>query len=139
VAGFDVQIRLSDPTSPGVDPGKLVVEHHLTDRAEVRAEVLSGGHLLHLAVAGCLFNDILREAEARGIEVTDLQISAEGDFKGDPLASTGITYAIDLAGSASEAELRELAAECAEKGAIPRTLERGTDVRATAIRARARG
>jgi uncharacterized OsmC-like protein len=138
VAGFEVDIRLGDPSAPAADPANLVVAHHVADRAQVRAEVLSGGHLLHLAVAGCLFNDILREAEARGIELTDLQISADGDFQADPLTSTGITYSIDLAGSASEDELRELAAGCAERGAIPQTLERGTEVRPTAIRVRAR-
>jgi hypothetical protein len=56
VASFDVQIRRGDPSSDGVDPERFVVTHHLTDRAEIHAEVLSGGHLLHLAVAGCFFN-----------------------------------------------------------------------------------
>ena len=67
MAGFEAQIGLTDPASDGADPAALVVAHHVADRAEIRAEALSGGHLLHLAVAGCLFNDILREARAREI------------------------------------------------------------------------
>ena len=66
MAGYDAQIRLTDPGAEGADPSALVVAHHIADRAEISAEVLSGGHLLHLAVAGCLFNDILREARRAG-------------------------------------------------------------------------
>jgi len=96
-------------------------------------EALSGGHWLHLSVAGCLFNAILREARSRGIAVTDLQISAEGDFGGEPTTSTGITYSVDLAGEAPEDELRKLVAECEELVPIPLTLERGTRIQAGAM------
>jgi uncharacterized OsmC-like protein len=50
----------------------------------VKIETLTGGHLLHLAVAGCLFNDILRVAAERGITVNQLKVSAYGDFGGEP-------------------------------------------------------
>jgi uncharacterized OsmC-like protein len=137
VAGFDAQIRLTDPGSDGEDPAALVVAHHLADRAEIRAEVLSGGHLLHLAVAGCLFNDILREARARGISVTDLRVAADGDFGGDPMISTGITYEVEIAGEAPEADLRRLVADCEAPAAIPQTLRAGTTVGAGSIQVRA--
>ncbi|HKF80939.1 MAG TPA: OsmC family protein [Thermoleophilaceae bacterium] len=133
MASYDVRIRLGDSSSAGVDPAKLVLKHHLADRAEVHAEALSGGHLLHLSVAGCLFNAILREARSRGIAVTDLQISAEGDFGGEPSTSTRITYSVDLAGEAPEDELRKLVAECEELVPIPLTLERGARIQAGAI------
>jgi putative redox protein len=133
---FDVRISLGDPSLDGVQPEHLVLAHHLTDRAEIHAEVLSGGHLLHLAVAGCLFNDILREAKARGIAVTDLRISADGGFGGDPLTSTGISYSIDIAGEAPEDDLRRLVADCDAAAAIPHTLRRGTGVEAGEVRIR---
>jgi hypothetical protein len=133
---FDVQISLADESAEGVEPGRFVVAHHLTDRAEIHAEVLSGGHLLHLAVAGCLFNDILREARTRGIVVTDLRVGADGDFGGEPLTSGGITYAIDIAGDAPERDLRGLVAYCEAAGAIPHTLRRGTGVEAGEVRVR---
>src|SRR5215471_13920994 len=75
---FDVEIRTAEPDAPGIEPGTVVVQHHLTDRAQITVDTLSGGHLLHLAVAGCLFNDILRAAGQRGIPITDLRISADG-------------------------------------------------------------
>jgi hypothetical protein len=67
----------------------------------------------------------LREAGVRGIAVTDLRISAEGDFGGDPITSTGITYSIDLAGDAPEDDLRRLVADCEAGAAIPHTLRQG--------------
>ena len=51
-------------------------------------------------MAGCLFNDILRDAKARRLSPTDLRISAGGGFEGDPLHSTGVTYEIEIAGDA---------------------------------------
>jgi putative redox protein len=136
VAGFDVEISLADAAEDGVDPARLTVAHHLTERAEVRSQVLSGGHLLHLAVAGCLFNDILREAKARGIAVTDLRISADGGFEGDPPLSTGITYSIDIAGDAPEDELREIVEHREAIAAIPLTLRRGAEVESGVVTAR---
>jgi uncharacterized OsmC-like protein len=137
MSGFDAQIRLTDPDSHGEDPAGLVVAHHLADRAEIQAEVLSGGHLLHLAVAGCLFNDILREARTRGVSVTDLRVSADGDFGGDPMISTGITYEVEIAGDAPEADLRRLVADCEAPAAIPNALRAGTTVGAGSIQVRA--
>ena len=130
MTGFDVEIRMGDPGAEAIDPAAFTVTHHLTDRAELRSEVLSGGHLLHLAVAGCLFNDILRAAQARGITVTDLRVTADGDFSGDPLTSTGITYAIDIAGEAPDEELERMVADVEAAAAILHTLRGGTEVRA---------
>jgi uncharacterized OsmC-like protein len=139
VTNFDVEIRLADPSADGLDPERFVVAHHVADRAEIRAEVLSGGHLLHLAVAGCFFNDILRAASARGIAVTDLRISAAGGFDGEPLSSIGISYSIDITGDAPEDVLRRLVADCEAAAAIPITLRQGTEVEADSIRVHSRG
>jgi putative redox protein len=128
MGAFEAEIRMADPAADGADPNGLVLRHHLTNRAQLQADVLSGGHLLHLAVAGCFFNDILRAAGARDIAITDLRISADGGFEGDPLLSTGIRYSIEIAGDASEEELRELVRNVEEKAAIPRTLEQGVNV-----------
>jgi uncharacterized OsmC-like protein len=136
VASYDVRIALADPSCDGADPEDLVVVHHLAGRARICAEVLSGGHLLHLAVAGCLFNDIVREAGSRGIAVTDLVVQARGGFGGEPTTSTGITYSVELAGDAPEEELRRLVADCEQVAAIPHTLRRGTQVQADAVMVR---
>ena len=98
--------------------------------------LLSGGHLLHLAVAGCLFNDILREAGQRGITITELQIMADGDFGGDPLLSTGVHYGVTIAGDAPDAELHSLVADCQEASAVAGSLRRGTPVEAGEVHIR---
>jgi uncharacterized OsmC-like protein len=128
VAGFDVAISLAEADSEGAEPNGLVVAHHLTDRARLEAEALSGGHLLHLAVAGCFFNDILRAAAARDIRITDLRVEADGGFEGEPLRSTGISYSIEIAGDAPEAELNQLVRDVEAAAAIPVSLRDGVSV-----------
>jgi uncharacterized OsmC-like protein len=131
---FDIEIRTAESDAPAVGPGTIVVEHHLTDRASIVIDTLSGGHLLHLAVAGCLFNDILRAAGQRGITLTDLRISADGEFVGDPLLSTGVHYAVTVAGDAPDDVLRALVAECQDASAVAQSLRRGTPVEAGEVR-----
>jgi len=99
-------------------------------------EAISGGHLLHLAVAACFFNDILRAAAARGLSVTELRVSADGDFAGDPLLSTGIAYEIDIAGDSPEEDLRRLVGDCEAAAAIPHTLRTGVAVEAASVHVR---
>lgn len=134
MASYDVAIRTADPDAAGTNPDSIVVEHHLTDRAQLSAETLSGGHLLHLAVAGCLFNDILRAAGQRGITITNLEVRADGGFGGDPTVSSGITYDVTVAGDAPADELRGLVNDCERLAAIPHTLRHGTTVQAGSIR-----
>jgi uncharacterized OsmC-like protein len=133
---FDVDIRMADAGGPAIEPGALTFEHHLTERAQITIGTLSGGHLLHLAVAGCLFNDILREAGRRGITITELQIAADGDFAGDPLLSTGVRYGVTIAGEAPDAELRSLVADCQEASTVAGSLRRGTSVEAGEVHLR---
>ena len=40
----------------------------------------TGAHLLHLAVAGCVLNDVFREAERLGIIVHGVRVTASGGF-----------------------------------------------------------
>jgi putative redox protein len=109
------------------EPGAgWVVEHHLSPRAAIDVDILSGGHLLHLAVAGCLFNDILRAAPARGIAVEHLLVSADGDF--DAAGSTGIRYAVEIAASGDRSAVERLVADVEAAAIIPGVLRRGVGV-----------
>ncbi|MGH3470372.1 MAG: OsmC family protein [Thermocrispum sp.] len=133
MSDYGVEIRTTDPGARAVPPGSLVVAHHRTPRAEITVERFTGGHLLHLAVAGCLFNDILRLAAERGITVTGLRVTADGDFVGEPTVSTGISYAVDISGSGSEVVLHRLVADAERDASIPLTLSRSTPVSASTI------
>jgi uncharacterized OsmC-like protein len=111
----------------GSDPGGgFVVDHHRTARAAIDVEMWSGGHLLHLAVAGCLFNDILREAPNRGIPVDHLAVTADGGF--DENGSSGIRYTIEIRTSADRREVERLVAEMEADATIPKALRGGAPV-----------
>ncbi|MBM0229897.1 MULTISPECIES: OsmC family protein [Micromonospora] len=89
----------------------------------------NGGQLLHLAVAGCVSNDLFREARAAGIVLHRVEVTVHGDFDGDPPTSTGISYDVLVDGDAPPARLRELVDRVDTIAEIPNSLRRGTDVR----------
>ncbi len=89
----------------------------------------NGGELLHLAVAGCVSNDLFHEATARGVELTRVVVRADGDYGGDPAVSTGISYTVELEGRAAEDVLRSLVEHVDAVAEIPNSLRGGTPVR----------
>jgi len=94
----------------------------------------NGGELLHLAVAGCVSNDLFREARALGLRLTRVAITARGEFSGDPQVSGGIDYSIEVWGDASASALRELVGRVDTIAEIPNSLPRGTAVRLSEAR-----
>jgi uncharacterized OsmC-like protein len=99
----------------------------------------NGGQLLHLAVAGCVSNDLFREAAKGGIELTRVVITADGGYSGQPAVSTGISYSVEIEGLATEAELRALVRHVDEIAEIPNSLRAGTEVRLGSAVVRSRG
>lgn len=89
----------------------------------------TGGHLLHLAAAGCVLNDVYREATAQGIEVEGVRVSAAGGFDTGTWKSTGITYWVDVSSDAPAGELAHLLEVVDEVAEIPRALRAGAPVR----------
>ena len=89
----------------------------------------NGGELMHLAVAGCISNDLFREAAARGLVLTRVVVTADGDFGGDPAVSAGVTYNVEVAGAASDDALHDLVRLVDQIAEIPNSLRRGTPVR----------
>lgn len=89
----------------------------------------NGGELLHLAVAGCVSNDLFREAAAREVELTRVVVRADGDYDGDPPVSTGIAYVVELEGRAPEDVLHSLVEHVDEIAEIPNSLRGATAVR----------
>jgi putative redox protein len=89
----------------------------------------SGGQLLYLAVAGCISNDLFREARAAGIELSSVRVNVGGDFVGEPAVSGEIRYEVEVAGDAPEDRIRALIARVDEIAEIPNSLRQGTHVR----------
>ena len=97
----------------------------------------NGGELLHLAVAGCVSNDLFREARTKGIALTSVRIVARGAFSGNPAVSQGIDYDVEIRGRATEAQLQALVREVDAIAEIPNSLRRATAVRLGTVRAAA--
>ena len=129
---FDVQIRsvpADHAAQHAVPLSEVVLQHHRADGIQIQAQPLSGGHLLHLAVAGCVFNDLYVLAGERGIRLTEVRVVASGGFEGEePTVSTGITYEVSVSGEASNEELRALVSEVDKTASIPDVLRHETAV-----------
>jgi uncharacterized OsmC-like protein len=94
----------------------------------------NGGQLLYLSIAGCISNDLYREAGVLGVEVTEVAVDVDGDFPDPGSASTPITVEVDLAGDAPEARLRELLDRVIEMAEIPKSLRGTTPIEIAARR-----
>ena len=89
----------------------------------------NGGQLMYLAIAGCLSNDLFREAIGRGIKLDQVVVRVVGDFVGDPAVSTEVTYEVELNGDADEEALRGVIDYVDRIAEIPNSLRSGTPVR----------
>lgn len=103
-------------------------EHRWTAAGvSVEAE-FTGGHLFHLAAAGCILNDMYREAAVLGLELRGVRVSAEGDFERDTWRSTGITYTVDVDADATKDEREELLGRVDALAEIPKAIRQGATV-----------
>lgn len=89
----------------------------------------TGAHLLHLAAAACVLNDLYREAARLGVPVDGVRVEASGGFDTDDWRSTGIAYRIRVDSPAGADDVARLVAAVDEVAEIPRALRAGTDVR----------
>jgi uncharacterized OsmC-like protein len=99
-------------------PGGVTVETNFT-----------GGHLLHLAAAGCVLNDLYREAAALGIELTGARVTAAGGFDPATWQSTGIDYSVEVSSDAPADQLDHLVQVVDQVAEIPRAIRVGAAVR----------
>jgi organic hydroperoxide reductase OsmC/OhrA len=93
----------------------------------------NGGQLLYLAVAGCISNDLFREAQAEGIVLRRVEVRVRGDFAGEPAVSGEIAYEVELEGDAPDERLDALVAHVDRIAEIPNSLRNGTQVRLGAV------
>jgi uncharacterized OsmC-like protein len=109
-------------------PDAVTFPHRWTPQGvTVRAE-FTGAHLLHLAAAGCVLNDVYREADAMGLRIDGARVRASGGFDTANWASTGITYTIDLDSPATAADLSHLLQIVDDVAEIPRAIRAGASV-----------
>jgi hypothetical protein len=112
----------------------VTINHRSAGPTMLTLGTCSGGHILHQAVDMCVYNDVLREARSRGMTIKRLAVTANGDFTGDPLRSTGVTYAIDIAADAPEEAVRALVEHVERVAEVPGMLRHGMSVSLTEAR-----
>lgn len=110
------------------DDAPVTMRHAWTERGVSVDVAFTGAHLLHLAAAGCVLNDVHREAAALGVPVTGVQVVARWGFDTDTWAPTGITYVVRVDGPVGD-DLAALLARVDEVAEIPRTIRAGATVR----------
>ena len=131
--GFEVELRNVDGSTTALGtagPHTVVVDR--PSEAGGGGHGFNGGELLHLAVGGCISNDLFREAALRGIRLTRVVVKVDGGYDGTPAVSTGISYSVEVEGDATEQELRALVDHVDAIAEIPGSLRKGTDVRLAA-------
>jgi hypothetical protein len=118
-------LRADDGNSTAV----VAFPHAWTDAGVTVRANFTGAHLLHLAAAGCVLNDLYREAAALGLAIDGVRVRAYGDFNPDTWASTGIAYEVELDSGADVQALAQLVTRVDEVAEIPRALRAGASVR----------
>jgi len=124
---FTIVVAAGDLRS--TDEGAWHLPHRWTADGVTVEAVFTGAHLLHLATAGCILNDLYREAVGLGIELDGVRVVAAGRFDTSTWASAGIGYTIQLNSTASPDEQTHLVALVDEVAEIPRAIRQGAPVR----------
>ena len=108
--------------------GAVAFPHPWTAEGVTVDAAFTGAHLLHVAAAGCVLNDVYREAEQVGVGIDGVRVVAHGDFDKGTWRSTGISYAVQVDTTASAADVDDLLRRVDEVAEIPRALRSGTTV-----------
>ncbi|MEU1417889.1 MULTISPECIES: OsmC family protein [unclassified Streptomyces] len=110
------------------DGDDVRLPHRWTPRGVGVRSAFTGGHVLNLAVAACVLNDLYREADAGGVELRGVRVRAEGGFDTSRWKSTGISYTVEVDSDAPQALITALIATVDEVAEIPRALRQGAAV-----------
>ena len=125
----DFRVVVGAGTLRSSDSSRVVeFPHRWTSQGVTVESDFTGAHLLHLAAAGCVLNDVFREAEALGIPVAGVRVTADGGFDTEQWASTGIRYAVEVDSNGSAADVARLIERVDEIAEIPRAIRAGATV-----------
>ena len=124
---YDVVVSAGDLRPP--DGTGVAMPHRWTDGGVTVEAPFTGAHLYHLAAAGCVLNDLYREAQTLGIELHGARVRAAGRFDTTTWTSAGVAYDVELSSDASDDELAHLVRIVDDVAEIPKALRAGTTVR----------
>jgi hypothetical protein len=124
----DYQVVVGAGSLRSTAPEAVAFPHRWTPEGVTVEAPFTGAHLLHLAAAGCVLNDVYREAEPLDLAVRGARVEAWGDFDTATWSSTGIRYAIEIDTDASPGDLAALLERVDEVAEIPKALRAGAKV-----------
>jgi uncharacterized OsmC-like protein len=96
---------------------------------------LNGGELLLLAIGGCYGNDIFREVAKRGVAVSNVQVTVNADWAGEPVRAQNVSFSVVVEADACEKEILDLIRHTDQVAEIPNSLRLGTEVRLNGTKA----
>ena len=89
---------------------------------------VNGGEFLMLALATCYCNDLYREAAARGLVLTVVEVEASAEFAAAGLAATDIRYRARIESPASDEQVEALLRETDAVAEVHNTVRAGVPV-----------
>jgi len=126
--GFEAVVGAG--TMQGVSADAVRFPHRWTSEGVTVETTFTGAHLLHLAIAGCVLNDVYREADRLGIDVAGVRVTASGDFDTTTWHSAGIDYVVDIDGPSGN-DLDRLMDAVDDVAEIPKSVRAGAAVART--------
>ena len=124
---FDVVVGAGSLRSDSADAVRF--PHRWTAEGVTVDAAFTGAHLLHLAAAGCVLNDVYREAERLAVAVDGVRVTASGGFDTPQWVSTGIKYTVEVDTAASAVEVENLLRVVDSVAEIPKSIRAGASVR----------
>ena len=92
--GAEYRVRVATGSLRSTVRADATLPHRWTSEGVAIELQFTGAHQLDLSAAGCVLNDLYREAAQTGVELKGVPVSADGDFEGESRRSTGITYQV---------------------------------------------
>lgn len=123
---FDVVVGAGSFRSAADDAVRF--PHPWTSEGVTVEAAFTGAHLLHLATAGCVLNDVYREAERLDVAVDGVRVMASGGFDTETWQSTGIGYVVEIDSAAPSDQVDALLAAVDSVAEIPKSIRAGATV-----------
>jgi uncharacterized OsmC-like protein len=124
----DIKVVVGAGTLRSSTADAVSFPHRWTAEGVTVDAAFTGAHLLHLAVAGCVLNDVYRESENRGLVVRGVRVSASGTFTTETWQSTGISYTVEVDTTALTADVEALLQLVDSVAEIPKSIRAGAKV-----------
>lgn len=123
---FEVVVAAGTLRSTAADAVRF--PHQWTPEGVTVEAAFTGAHLLHLAAAGCVLNDVYREAGGLGLVVRGVRVMASGAFSTQTWESAGISYQVEVDTTAQSAEVDTLLQLVDSVAEIPKAIRAGAKV-----------